>query len=389
MDEKIATPPPQNSTPVDQVNTYLARSNELVAQVDALQNPLAHAARLIEAGRPPDDIDKVLKDAQRQLATVEQKVKAFSRPDTPVQHDVSGVDLVAAYWPHVTRRVEQIPTGLADLDEILGGGLEPQTLVGLLGAPGGGKTTLSNQIGEFAARSGHPVFYVTSEDRPHALLSKTLARLGGIDYKAVRKGYKEEQARIDLAMQQYVESGSAERMRYLDASGEFDIDAVGELARAHFERYEKHGVLIVDYLQRLARALPGYRTMGMEIRQAVTILTESLRAVANELDCCVIVLAAQHRASGYGSNNALGSAKESGDIEYTVDVLMALVDDGDRPAPSQAMNAKLLRLDKNRLGPEGSIKLDWYGSRQQLTVADLDDDYGYQEPAPARGRGRR
>jgi len=96
----------------------------------------------------------------------------------------------------------------------------------------------------------------------------------------------------------------------------------------------------------------------------VTLLTEQLRAVAVDLDCTVIALASQNRMSGYNGNNSLATAKESGDIEYTSDVIMALVKDEKHPKD------RLLRIDKNRQGnvtDEHPLEFDWQPDRQMFT----------------------
>ena len=55
-------------------------------------------------------------------------------------------------------------TGIAELDRVLGGGLVPGSLVLLGGAPGVGKSTLTNMtLGNLAA-AGHSVLYVSGEE---------------------------------------------------------------------------------------------------------------------------------------------------------------------------------------------------------------------------------
>jgi DNA repair protein RadA/Sms len=55
------------------------------------------------------------------------------------------------------------PTGLGELDRVLGGGLVPGAVVLLAGEPGVGKSTLLLEAGALAAASG-PVLYVTGEE---------------------------------------------------------------------------------------------------------------------------------------------------------------------------------------------------------------------------------
>jgi DNA repair protein RadA/Sms len=55
------------------------------------------------------------------------------------------------------------PTGLDELDRVLGGGLVPGAVILLAGEPGVGKSTLLLEVGALAAGSG-PVLYVTGEE---------------------------------------------------------------------------------------------------------------------------------------------------------------------------------------------------------------------------------
>jgi len=312
----------------------------------------------------------LVEDVVGQAEASLRKIRAGSTPCIATQ---SVGDLLPGYWAHIGRRRECATTGFTRLDDALGGGLESQRLLVLLGAPGVGKTAFTNQVADHVANSGRPVLYVTSEDRPYDLLAKTLARIGQVKcYTAVLKGWETERTKINAALAMAAERKSSERLRYVDASSGLALSTMKALAEEHFTRYTQagQGVLIVDYLQRLARAQRDLVGTGRDLREVVTLLTEQLRAVAVDLDCTVLALASQNRASGYNGNNSLASAKESGDIEYTSDALMALVEDTKRQPGTSFLEARLLRIDKNRQGRvtgDAPIQLDWWPDRQMFT----------------------
>lgn len=61
-------------------------------------------------------------------------------------------------------REQRLPTGMQELDRVLGGGLVPGSLVLLGGDPGIGKSTLLLQLSQHVAEQGHRVLYVTGEE---------------------------------------------------------------------------------------------------------------------------------------------------------------------------------------------------------------------------------
>lgn len=63
-----------------------------------------------------------------------------------------------------TTDVQRVPTGLAELDRVLGGGFVPGSVVLLGGDPGIGKSTLLLQAAASLARQGRRVLYVSSEE---------------------------------------------------------------------------------------------------------------------------------------------------------------------------------------------------------------------------------
>lgn len=107
---------------------------------------------------------------------------------------------------------DRVPTGVAELDVVLGGGLVAGSLVLLGGEPGVGKSTLLLQVAQAVAESGGDVLYVCGEESPQQ-----------IGLRARRLGARS--SRVTLLP-------------------ELDISAV----EAHVER-SRPGVLILDSIQ--------------------------------------------------------------------------------------------------------------------------------------------
>ena len=76
-----------------------------------------------------------------------------------------------------TSEAPRLPTGIAELDRVLGGGLVPGSAVLVAGEPGIGKSTLLLQAAAELAGSGARVVYLSGEEAP-AQIRMRAARLG-------------------------------------------------------------------------------------------------------------------------------------------------------------------------------------------------------------------
>lgn len=101
--------------------------------------------------------------------------------------------------------MKRLSTGLADLDLILGGGLEPGSVVVLAGPPGAGKTILAQQICFANATAEHKAIYYTTLSESHSKLVEHLRGFAFFDPESL--GPKVE----------YVHLG--DRLRNLGANG--------------------------------------------------------------------------------------------------------------------------------------------------------------------------
>ena len=347
------------------------------------------------------DSTKIRQQAREQYQALLDLLPAEQQAE---QKSFSPIDLIESYWQSQVERRDMAATPFSSLNRALSGGLERDRLVVLLGAPGSGKTTLANQIADHVGKE-RAVLYVSSEDMPMALLAKTIARRSIIDYSAVLRGYQSERDKIDAAFAEYRKQQQVHHLRYVDATQGISLQNIAEQAEQHFEatRATTKGdpIIVVDYLQRLARAedmlMRGAGgSLGIDARQAATVYTERLRALACDMHCTVICLSAMNRASGYNnaSSNLISSAKESGDIEYTADVILAIgeqVEDGAPVSlPDPGAFAWCVTIAKNRQGMSSAtgarIDLAWYPLFQRFIEREYTPPS--EEESSSDGNGR-
>jgi circadian clock protein KaiC len=79
----------------------------------------------------------------------------------------------------------RLPTGIPELDLVLGGGFSPGSCVVLAGAPGTGKTILAQQICFANATPEHHAIYYTTLSEPHSKLTAHLEDFSFFDTAAI------------------------------------------------------------------------------------------------------------------------------------------------------------------------------------------------------------
>jgi DNA repair protein RadA/Sms len=199
------------------------------------------------------------------------------------------------------------PSGLDELDRVLGGGLVPGAVLLLAGEPGVGKSTLLLETGALVAEAG-PVLYVTGEESAAQVRSRA-DRIGAVS------------DRLFLA-------------------AETDLDAV----LGHVDAVEPR-LLIIDSVQTIAAAgVEGSPGGVTQVRAVASALT----SVAKERSMATILV---------GHVTKDGSVAGPRALEHLVDVVLYF--DGDRHS-----QLRMVRAVKNRYGPTdevGCFDLGEYG----------------------------
>lgn len=227
-----------------------------------------------------------------------------------------------------------IPTGIASLDRVIGGGLMPALYV--IGATSSfGKTTISVQVADHIAK-GRPVLFVTIEQSCKEIVAKSLSRhthdphnsVGGgltaleITTRTARAAWGQDRhAMLTEAIGRYTDE-TAPRLRILEGVTKPSVDEVRQAARAMQAEFGEPPVIFLDYLQLLRPA-----DDRMTDKQAVDHNVTALRILARDLKTPVWCVATLNRES-YSGPVDLDSFKESGSIEYGCDYAFGLQPQG-------------------------------------------------------------
>jgi KaiC/GvpD/RAD55 family RecA-like ATPase len=268
------------------------------------------------------------------------------------------------------------PTGIAALDEATGGGPVYGSRWYIIGAPDAGKTGLLVQIADTYARRGGIIVGIHAADEEPSDIVTRLAQRAGWKRSALER---RDAGDLELVADRLAELS----IRLYDASHTIE-EAAAELA-AEAERRGMRAVLCVDSIQTVTCA---GEVDARSIREAVTARAQAIRAVATRHRMIVLCTSEMSRAA-YRSvqaaeeSNDLAAAKESGAIEYSARVLVALRSVSGEPDLVQ------LRIAKNKHGPSGAeiyLRLD--RSRMTLSEVDAPEPPDVSAEAIARARVR-
>ena len=192
-----------------------------------------------------------------------------------------------------------VPTGISELDRVLGGGFVPGAVLLLAGEPGVGKSTLLLDTAATWARAGRRALYVTGEE------SAAQVRLRA--------------ERIDAVADELYIAAETDLGSVLG-----QVDATGQ------------SLLILDSVQTISSAdVDGVAGGVTQVKEVAAALI----AVAKSRDITVVLV---------GHVTKDGSVAGPRTLEHLVDVVITF--EGDRQGP-----LRLVRAVKNRFGPADEI----------------------------------
>ena len=251
-------------------------------------------------------------------------------------------------------RIEGVPTGYAELDDLLTG-LHGGELVLIAARPSMGKTSFGMNIVENAAiRAGKKTAVFSLEMPAEQLAMRMLCTEAKVDMQRVRRGQisDEEWGKLSGAMIDIGPSGM-----FVDASSGVTVAEIRSKAR---RLQLEHGLdlIMIDYIQLMtATGRFGSR------QEEVSSISRSLKGLATELNVPVIALSQLSRAPTGRANHRpmLSDIRESGAIEQDADVVMFIHrEDYYEPETAEKNIAEII-IAKQRNGALGTVKLGWKG----------------------------
>ena len=213
-----------------------------------------------------------------------------------------------------------VPTGLRDLDNMLGG-LHKSDLVIIAGRPSMGKTALATNIAFNAAKrilekqKKSSITFFSLEMSSEQLSTRILSEQSRITSSNIRRGKINQDE-----FEKFIEtSKNLENLPlFIDDTPAITISTLSNRAR-RIKRLHGLDLIIVDYIQLMKSG--NYRNEGRV--QEVAEITQGLKAIAKELNVPVLALSQLSRAVEQRDDKKpqLSDLRESGSIEQDADVV--------------------------------------------------------------------
>ena len=259
------------------------------------------------------------------------------------------------------RRLVPIPTGFADLDKLLGNGLQRSDMFVLAARPSLGKSTLAFNIARHAAGQGARVGIFSLEMSAEQIAVRLLSGDANVDSHRLRLGLLS-----DLEEHKKMEAIGvlSELPIYIDDTPiQGAVEMRGKSRRLQMER--GLDLLIVDYLQLMAGES---RRIDYRV-QEMGEFSRSLKGMARDLDIPVLACSQLSRAPEQRPSHRpiLSDLRESGSIEQDADVVAFIYredmytsrDEWEKQHPTDPYpeNIAEINISKHRNGPTGAISL--------------------------------
>jgi replicative DNA helicase len=363
-----------SAPPVAQVADYARMIHDT-----HLRRELIAAGQAMIADAHDEEIDR---DGAAQIEASEERLyrlAEFGEPETGFRPFKAALAKAVRQADLASRRdgnLAGVPTGLIDLDQLLGG-LHRSDLIIIAGRPGMGKTALATTMAFNAARgiadpetrTTHLVAFFSLEMSMDQLATRLLAEQVGVSGERIRRG----DLRNDEFDRLMVASSEMEHVAlFIDDTPALSISQLRTRARRLKRQHGRLSMVVVDYLQLLQPA-PGTRYENRV--QEVSQVTRALKALAKELDLPVVALSQLSRQveAREDKRPQLADLRESGSIEQDADMVMFVYRE----------EYYMLRQEPQPRADESS---EAFSQRYNGWKGRMDDNYGVAEVIVAKQR---
>ena len=331
---------------------------QIVEETSVRRRMLAAANEMAKLAYQEDkDINNIISSAEKSV---------FNLSERRTRRDLQPISqVVSEYYERVSQvsqRSEEIfgvPTGLVDLDRLLGG-LQKSDLLIIAGRPSSGKTGFLLTVAKNAAiKHKKHVAIFSLEMSNEQLVQRMIAQETGINTQNLRTG-KINPDDWEVFVQAVDVMASA-RIHLDDTPALTPLQMLTKCRRLDLEF--PIDLILVDYIQ-----LMGGDSRTENRVQEVSYISRSLKALARDLKCPVLAAAQLSRAVEQRADKTpmLSDLRESGSLEQDADIVM-FIHKKEGESPPEAKTQKIdLMVAKHRNGPTRDLNVIFHKELTQF-----------------------
>ena len=345
----------KNTPNTGNVKSYakIVRERAILRRLIESANDIIQAAYNPE-GKTPEEVLDIAEQLIFEIAKNNNQGKVgFRKIDNLLAEAVDKIEELFKTKQTVTG----VSTGFTDLDKKTSG-LQGGDLVVVAGRPSMGKTSFAMNLVEEAAINQNLPVAVFSMEMPGAqLATRMLASLSRVNSTKLRSGQLDNDDWPKLTSAMGLLQGKS---IYIDDTPALSPLEVRTRSRRLAAEHEHGlGVIMVDYLQLMRGSDGKAENRNLEISN----ITRSLKALAKELDCPVVVLSQLNRGLEQRPNKRpiMSDLRESGAIEQDADVIMFIYRHEVYEAETDQKGLAEIIIGKQRNGPIGTVRLTFLG----------------------------
>jgi replicative DNA helicase len=322
---------------------------KIVEETSVRRRMLASANQMAKLAFQQDkQVEHIIDEAEKTV---------FNLSERRIRRDLESIQtVVSKYYDRVSQLSQRsedffgVPTGLTDLDTLLGG-LQKSDLLIVAGRPASGKTGFLLTVAKNAAlKHKKHVAMFSLEMSNEQLVQRMVAQETGINTKDLRSG-KIEEDQWDVFTKAIEVLGDSKI--YLDDTPALTpIQMRTKCRRLHLEQHID--LILVDYIQLMS----GDSRTDNRV-QEVSYISRNLKTLARELNVPVLAAAQLSRAVEQRSDKRpmLSDLRESGSLEQDSDIVMFIHKKDDIPNENERAELVELIVAKHRNGPTRDIDM--------------------------------
>lgn len=273
---------------------------------------------------------------------------------------IVGVGQLATKFKEFAKNIEKnkIYTGIAPLDRSII--LTTSMPIGILGAPGSGKTSLILDILNHTSNAGvHSLFCSLDMGWP-LVYAKLISRLSGESFESVLDAYKRDNSIYNKWDKEIAEQFKNVGITFKSGT---TIDDIRELALSYQERTgQKVKLIVIDYLECLAGPYSDPTANG-------AFQAAKIKDLATDLETCVAVLVQPPKSAGDASKplTSMRQVKGASTLEQNFRAIISIHREGFSPEAPHLDKFITINGLKNTMGPLFSLDLLWNGVRGKVS----------------------